>query len=131
MTENKLTDEQITKALKCCCKEVHELTDGWCNGCPMDKLCDEDADALIKYALDLINRQKAEIERLKAEIRNTDNILNLLDRPLVKVKSEAIKAFAERLRNATMPVTLGGKYRYDVITKEGIDNLVKEMEGLK
>lgn len=44
-------------------------------------------------------------------------------------ESEARKEFAERLKDATMPVTLGGKYRYNVITKEGIDTLLKELDG--
>ena len=43
-----------------------------------------------------VGRMKKEFERLKAEIRNTDNALVSLDRPLIEVKSEAYKEFAER-----------------------------------
>lgn len=42
-------------------------------------------------------RLKHEVERLKAEIRNTDNTLASLDRPITEVKHEAYKEFAERL----------------------------------
>ena len=87
--------------------------------------------------------QKAEIERLRKfldmsrkvslarrdENIRKDELMIKMSAELKTAKTEAIKEFAERLRNATMPVTLGGKYRYDVITKEGIDNLVKEMVG--
>ena len=52
-----MTDEQIIKALEVCAsKEIR------CNECPFDEGC---ANYEIKYLLDLINRQKAEIERMK------------------------------------------------------------------
>lgn len=57
--EKKLTDEEIVKALECCV----ELD---CNKCPIKEECcdDENYDILLLNALDLIRRQKAEIERL-------------------------------------------------------------------
>lgn len=66
MTEHKFTDEEIKRALECCCDEemLH-----YCVICPYYKqnkdndYCQED---LHKDALGLINRQKAEIERMKA-----------------------------------------------------------------
>lgn len=57
-----MTDNEIIKALECCisgqpCKETK---------CPFYKKgCEIDIYAVEKYALDLINRQKAEIEKLK------------------------------------------------------------------
>lgn len=51
-----MTDEQIIKALECC-----SILD--CENCPNEKTCGE-VDGTLK-ALDLIKRQKAEIERLK------------------------------------------------------------------
>ena len=149
----KLTDEQIIKALECCIS--HKGNVACKSGCPFheQELCIEDGDALLKHSLNLINRQKAEIEklnvelvgmrgacesykmhydnaraeieRLKAEIRNTDNILNSLDRPLVEVKAEVIKEFAERLKKEAYIDDY-----FDLSVKESsIDNLVKEMEG--
>ena len=47
---------------------------------------------------------------------------------LNKVKEQAIKEFAEKLKNIALPIRLGEKY-YDVVTKEGIEHLVKEMTG--
>ena len=57
-----MTDEQIIKALECC----HEFGDFGCGCCP---LSDEMGcrDELKTSALFLINRQKAEIENLKAD----------------------------------------------------------------
>lgn len=52
-----MTDNEIIKALECCRSTS-------CYDCPYndENLC---IDALLQYALDLINRQKAENERLK------------------------------------------------------------------
>lgn len=59
MTDKKLTDEEIIRTLECCA-----YSDG-CERCQCSKQCDG-AEHLIN-ALDLINRQKAENERLKTE----------------------------------------------------------------
>ena len=64
MEEKKLTDEEIAKALEQCLNRTHAIG---CLGCPYfekDIDCDVERD---KYALDLIHRQKAEIERLTKE----------------------------------------------------------------
>lgn len=63
MSDKKLTDEEIIKVLECCA-----YNDG-CERCQYSKQCDG-AEHLIN-TLDLINRQKAEIERLKSELSNT------------------------------------------------------------
>lgn len=57
-----MTDEQIVKALECCASSY----DGdACDGCPFnDNTCDEDSNALSKYALELIKQQKADIKDL-------------------------------------------------------------------
>ena len=57
--EKKLTDEEIVKALECCTK------DGWCKECPyfINGIDCGNQRSENDY-LDLINRQKAEIERL-------------------------------------------------------------------
>ena len=60
MEEKKLTDEEIVKALECCTDEENVN----CEGRPLVK---ESCAIIRKYALDLIRRQKAEIERLTEE----------------------------------------------------------------
>ena len=75
----------------------------------------------------LIDTQKAEIERLKKERR-----LNLLTQlPIArKIKSEAIKEFAERLKERVYYIVVDEKgllLERKVVNEEAIDNLVKEM----
>ena len=101
-----MTDEQIIKSLECCIL-------GDCEGCfygDTDQMrCRDD---LAQNALSLINRQKAEIERLKElnDVLETDNInanmnlehiqyeFDLLNQEKSAVIAEAIKEFAERLK---------------------------------
>ena len=88
-----LTDEDIIKALECC-------IDGYCRGCmygDTDQFhCKDD---LMQNTLDLINRQKAEIERLQNErierIRELTKVV--YDKEIAEAKTEAIKEFAEKL----------------------------------
>ena len=57
-----MTDKEISKALECCKKPVGA---GACKDCPLDKgrPC---TTTMIENALDIINRQQAEIVRLKS-----------------------------------------------------------------
>lgn len=83
MTDKKLTDEEIIKALECC-------KDCCC------KQCDEELD--FQEAIDLINRQKAEIEQLK---RNYDALKyqeNLSNRHCRNICEPKYKAEIERLK---------------------------------
>ena len=111
-----MTDNDIIKALECC----YSLNLQKCKmKCPLrDKpLCSE---WLSKYALDLINRQKAEIERLQG----WQDLLNAEKHSLIK--AEAIKDFAKRLKYK-FPDGLGAFNSFDVM--EIVDDLVKEMVG--
>jgi hypothetical protein len=69
MTERKFTDEEVIKALECCVKDDiidssnHEI----CFECPL-KYDNDCSCNLRKRILDLINRQKAEIETLENRI---------------------------------------------------------------
>ena len=58
-----MTDEQIIKALNCC-------KDNNCNECPI-KGCTDD---IFENALDLINRQKAELKQWKEEANKYKNL---------------------------------------------------------
>ena len=132
----KYTDEQIKKALECCIN--WEATT--CEKCPLDDECDNDGDTPLRNALDLINRQKAEIERLeslceKIGIANDVKLerICVLQEDLETAKAEAIKEFAERLKKSAFDcdVSFGfGREHYtEAVTVFEIDNLVKEMVG--
>ena len=77
---DKLTDNEIIKALECC-------RDGSGTG-------------LIKATIDLINRQKAEIERLNKKVEELSEVLSDTIRiRYAECRAEAIKEFAERLKD--------------------------------
>lgn len=58
-----MDDNDIIKALECCVSDRMV-----CAECPAYNYGSEQCvDEMLQHALDLINRQKAEIERLKAE----------------------------------------------------------------
>lgn len=80
----------------------------------------------IKSALDLINRQRVEIERLKNEIQITKDAYTMLQTKNEIIKSEAIKEFAEKLKE----IVKFTDDTYECWEIEGyIDNLVKETVG--
>ena len=78
---------------------------------------------------DLINRQKAEIERLKRNIELLAICKKDLPEQTAKaIKAEAVKEFAERLKEKQQTF-IGDEYTYKFIYLIEIDNLVKEMVG--
>ena len=103
MTEHKFTDEEIIRALEHC---VYTERGYKCRECVNVTGCKP---WLLREALDLINRQKAEIERL----------LQITQQP----QAEAVKEFAERLKTyyRNLDRTAGGLVEYH------IDQIVKEM----
>jgi hypothetical protein len=133
-----MENNEIIKALECCSSQTTENT---CGNCPLFNIGRPDCyRTLAKHSLDLINRQKAEIERLTKEnekvsayIGNSWGFVSFLE--FVKnQRAEAIKEFAERLKNECdfeCDVSLGyGRPCYeDAIPIIAIDNLVKEMVG--
>lgn len=131
-----MTDEQIVKALECC-------KIGNCDDCPFYGVKEDCEVELPEEALDLINRQKAENERLEDEnytlknkIEIRDNLIEQLGsdidikyntiytmrEKLKNSKSEAIKEFAERLIR-----TADGDDEYGTVFVFNINDLVKEM----
>ena len=130
-----MTDNEIIKALECCKRPVGT---GACKDCPLDKdrPC---TTTMIENALDLINRQKAEIKKCENIIRLADKTIEKqsaeikrleqenFDRSLTVEtwKCEAVKEFAERLKAEKFEhQNFGGLIYY-----EDVDNLVKEMVG--
>ena len=129
-----MTDNEIIKALECCSYDNYQ-----CDNCPYAyKTC-----TVYKDSLDLINRQKAEIERLREETAELidDRYATQLLCHLIKkeddtrnVRSDAIKEFAERLKNKIKTeCNPYGKPTFDYDTSIAImryiDNPVKEMAG--
>ena len=97
MTEHKFTDEEVIKALKCCIKTDH-FGDCFGNDCPFvsEHGCRVGKETLYPYVLDLINRQKAEIERLTLELAGMRGAANLYKIHYENAKSEvAREIFAE------------------------------------
>ena len=128
-----MTDAEIIKALECCTSD--EV--GMCHICPLDGGCNGDITILLNCSLDLINRQKEEIERLKNNVfcevvideETMRNIVNEkvagFELDIASIKAEAIKEFAERLKNK---FEISSAYSFGYFECQ-IDNLVKEMEG--
>ena len=81
----------------------------------------------VKFLKDFINRQKAEIERLNKEVDRLSQIVLYHDGHIADAKAEATKEFAERID--THFKGSGIHWLYEVILKQRIDNLVKEMVG--
>ena len=66
-----MNDNDIIKALECC----NSTKRGRClNECPYYNYTAKCSQAMIKDALDLINRQQAEIEKLQEHIKKCDAV---------------------------------------------------------
>lgn len=120
-----MTDNEIIKALECCSQE------DMCQSCPYGASCLDEkyVSILSKDALDLINRQKAEILNLKADKEALINGQETLQKNLPKViGAEAIKEFAEKVDFliCTTPSVPNRCYRK---LSAGIKKLLKEMVG--
>lgn len=122
MPDNKLTDNEIIKALECCSSGSY----GCENGCPLDKECDSPirgGEKIMKSALDLINRLQAKVikeqnknsklrnerNRLQAENENysknnqqmTSDILKLYkELEQAKAENEKLEDYNENLQTA-------------------------------
>ena len=142
MSQHKYTDEQIVKALECC--QSHTITD--CRDCPNRASGDNCVNELMSNALDLINRQKVEIEEFEIERKKLqDRIVSLFneneglqtelqiykqDRMTLyerielveKTRTKTVKEFAERVINLIYSAD-----DINPITEWQIDNIVTEM----
>lgn len=129
-----MTENDIIKAL-----EQHiESTKNIKYGARKKTLVDAE---LLKDILDLINRQQAEIEKLKEAseeavscFHRMESLYNIKCMELKVAKAEAVKEFAERLKEKAVDVGIcdaqgNGYGGATVILIGDIDNLVKEMVG--
>ena len=125
--DNKMTDDEIKQALECC----HNNDNKTCRRCyfRQDRYCRE---ILAEHALDLINRQQAEIERLEKEnevMKTNYNSMCMSMPNIAKAeRTEAIKEFAERVKDMTILSTLN-TIGVKMVKIDDINNLVKEMVG--
>lgn len=129
MTEHKFTDEEIIKGLKCLMGE-HIV----CKECAYSKInggfsCKKKS---ATNALDLINRQKAEIraydialkfdaEHYREEIVQLKAEVAYWMDAAANAKKEAVKEFAERLKKECL-----FDRGYEILQDGTIDHLVKE-----
>lgn len=127
-----MTDEQIIKALEHCSGSIQYC----CQDCPFYEQCEND-DELVKYALDLVNRQKETIQNQDEMIRALINAQETLQKEterlnfenlqmvasIKNLKSEAIKEFAEGLKYKIAKTP----FVEDITLTSCIDDFVKEM----
>ena len=118
--KNKMTDKD--KEIVQTVKNHIEAED--CVTCESFGKCNEFL--LTKDTLDLINRQKAEIEKLKG----STIVSNIMESQRIKreAKAEAYKEFAERLNEKAQIADCFDSYNM-VVGTHFIDNLLKEMVG--
>lgn len=114
-----MTDNEIIKGFEYCFTNDFGKTN--CNKCAFYTATAKCMGDMQNAVIDLINRQKAEIESLQ---KNIDG-LNIFTKNHIKViRLQAMKEFAERLKE---------KLQWDVefdnklVFESDIDNIVKEM----
>ena len=116
-----MTDNEIIRALECIASDKDVL----CKGCSYNKYylnrCHKEN---AKDAIALINRQKAEIERLVEHTKDGIELAKQLPETIKLAKAEVIKEFAERLKQEFPEGVFGSS-----TVRYMIDNLVKEMVG--
>ncbi len=135
-----MTDNEIIKALECCSRGCSSEA---CIGCPFDEkeLCIGAENALQIYALDLINRQKAEISDLQDGINCDKETNKHLSNEYIDLMKECDrqKAEIERLKdliinndekNLSYVATVINKER-ELMQIEHTRSLEAEIERLK
>ena len=110
-----MTDNEIIKALELCAT----LDSNNCKKCPCREICNENDGTLTKSVLDLINRQKAELEKLTYEVDSLNAYVQHMYR---RGWAEATKAFTDKLK--AIPIF---EYHGDHIDKVAKDMMIREM----
>ena len=117
-----MTDTEIIKALECCTTKGAK-----CSDCPAFKKVDRsDCKKYFRGAIDLINRQQAEIEELQIENKSLRSAANCYKLHYNEARTEAYKEFAERLKEEAQMADCFDSYNM-VVGTHFINNLVKEM----
>ena len=128
MSDKKLTDKEIIKALGCLIHDNCEDCQYYRDDCT-ERI--KDPRELSDYALGLIIRQQGEIERLQNTL---DDVLDRQPKLVANAEKYIVEEFAERLKNKIKTeCNPYGKPTFDYDTSLAImryiDNLVKEMVG--
>lgn len=115
MTDKKITDEEIIRNYEWCIG----CTSDRCRECTMDEegFCEEELQDLV---LDLINRQKTEIEKLKG----STIVSNIMESQ--RIKREAYKEFLEK---AAIELTNAYSSEYAHWIDDTLNNLLEELVG--
>ena len=146
-----VTDSEILKALECCNADRNE-----CDKCALQEECESNPfySTIAKYALDLLKRQKTEIERLKSmnqakldcihdlqkenEIlsRNADTAFQdgLNERRDVfapEIKAEAYKELINFERGVNIMKTCKDCLHYKACKDYGVDEVCEELSVCK
>lgn len=129
-----MTDEEIIKAMECCNGGLD-----YCKGCPAKEYNVECGNVLKFNVLNLINRQKAEIENLQKELKikslTRANIFEITD-AYQRGMSKGIKKFAEMLKCKVLDhdftcadnhIEETGQWLIHEVVPDMINNLLKEM----
>lgn len=113
-----MTDEEIIKAYERCF--TLGFDESTCYECPFYTATAKCTEDLRDSVLNLIMRQKAEINNLKAELSAMRSVANSLKMHMENEKKDAIREFARELK-CGVPQETG------VIRCKDVDTLVKEM----
>ena len=122
-----MTDNEIIKALECCSADKSTK---YCLTCPLQDMgfVGECIPEKSKNALDLINRQKAEIERfdqvIDQALTKTNEAKALIEKVEKMNKAEAYKEFAEKIKKHSY---FDHKDQRKVVAEIIIDHYLKEM----
>ena len=136
-----MTDNEIIKALECCMSDNPP-----CTTCKYDGdtiTVDECMGELMKDALDLINRQRAEIERLQQNLKEAHidikehqaeiEALKLINSTYVGETSEirkiTLQEFAVKVNEHMCAYDLDNYHWFRAIERDAFNDLVKEMVG--
>ncbi len=123
-----MTDNEIKKALESCIAPK-------CGECPIfnnseiRKVPGRCVHTLEKEAFDLINRQKAEIERLQGDNEKLKKANTFLAIEIFHTKIAAVKEFAAGLKDEYKDFDETHNQIFYSSLCSAIDNLVKEMVG--
>lgn len=90
--EKQMTESEIMKALRCC-------ADRYCKGCD-ERGKPNCRESIASLAWNLIQDKKAENARLGKAIQVQEIMLDNQDYAIKKARAEAIKEFAERVKEA-------------------------------
>ena len=120
-----MTDKEIIKALECCYRKGGTP----CRDCPFNEFEDCNDVLMADYVFNLINRQQEEIDNLREHLKRVCAERDARICTNNFIKSEAVKEFAERLKEKSFKTIRNYGLTKDVVEVCDIDNIVKEMVG--